>query len=172
MKKLIISSVIAGLCAVSVAATPATNEAPLKIGFVNTNKILHDSAPAKEAQSKLEAEFKKREDDWQKKFNDLQAKYEQYKKNSSIMNDTQLKKAENEIKDLETYLSRQKREIQEDFDRRRNEIIASIVEKANQAIDDIAKKENYDLILQDAVTVSDRIDITDEVLKLLGTKNN
>lgn len=65
-------------------------------------------------------------------------------------------------------LQRKRREFQEDFNRRRNEEFSSIVTKANDAIKRIAEQENYDLIIQDAVTVNPRIDITDKVIQSLG----
>ena len=67
-------------------------------------------------------------------------------------------------------MQRKQREIQEDFNRRRNEEFAIIIEQANAAIMRIAEEENYDLILQDAVTVSDRVDITDKIITVLESK--
>lgn len=157
----------------SVAQTaPAaeTTAAPVKIGFVNTEKLLRESAPAKDAEAKIEAEFKKRDADLQKLANELRTKFENFDKNAPVMSDADRNKAQRELTDLDTDLQRKRREFQEDFNRRRNDAFATIVEKANAAIKEIAEKQNYDLILQDAVTVSPRIDITDEVIKALGAK--
>lgn len=158
---------------VGVAQTaPAAEKtaAPIKIGFVNTEKLLRESAPAKDAEAKIEAEFKKRDADLQKLANELRTKFENFDKNAPVMSDADRNKAQRELTDLDTDLQRKRREFQEDFNRRRNDAFATIVEKANAAIKEIAEKQNYDLILQDAVTVSPRIDITDEVIKALGTK--
>lgn len=142
----------------------------IKIGFVNTEKLLRESAPAKEAEKKIDEEFKKRDEDLQKLANELRSKYEKFDKNAPVMSDTDRSKAQRELTDLDTDLQRKRREFQEDFNRRRNDAFASIVEKANTAIKNIAEKQDYDLILQDAVTVSPRIDITDEVIKALDSK--
>src|SRR5690606_24171197 len=152
------------------SASAATESAPvsnIKIGFVNTEKILRDSAPAKEAQTKIENEFKKRDAELQKLAGTLRTKYESFDKNAPVMSDADRTKAQRELSDLDTDLQRKRREFQEDFDRRRNEAFSGIVEKANAAIKNIAEKQNYDLIVQDAVTVSPRIDITDTVIKAL-----
>lgn len=77
-------------------------------------------------------------------------------------------KRQRELSNLDTDLQRKRREFQEDFNRRRNEEFSSIVTKANEAIKRIAEQENYDLIIQDAVTVNPRIDITDKVIQSLG----
>lgn len=150
--------------AAAAGSAPVSN---IKIGFVNTEKILRDSAPAKDAQTKIEGEFKKRDTDLQKLASTLRTKYENFDKNAPVMSDADRTKAQRELSDLDTDLQRKRREFQEDFNRRRNEAFSGIVEKANAAIKNIAEKENYDLIVQDAVTVSPRIDITDTVIKAL-----
>ena len=77
-------------------------------------------------------------------------------------------KRQRQLADLDSDLQRKRREFQEDFNRRRNEEFSAIVEKADAAIQKIAETQGYDIIIQDAVTVSPRVDITDEVLKALG----
>ena len=77
-------------------------------------------------------------------------------------------KRQRELSNLDTDLQRKRREFQEDFNRRRNEEFSGIVTKANEAIKRIAEQESYDLIIQDAVTVNPRIDITDKVIQSLG----
>nr|WP_234041208.1 OmpH family outer membrane protein [Advenella mandrilli] len=152
------------------AAAEVSSNSPLKIGFVNTEKILRDSAPAKEAQEKIEAEFKKRDEELQKLANSLRSKAEEFDKNVPVMTDAERSKAQRELADIDTDLQRKRREFQEDFNRRRNEAFSGIVDKANAAIREIAEKDNYDLIVQDAVTVSARIDITETIIQVLDKK--
>lgn len=154
------------------ASEQTKSQAAIKIGFVNTEKLLRESAPAKEAEAKIEEEFKKRDADLQKLANELRSKFENFDKNAPVMSDSERNKAQRELTDLDTDLQRKRREFQEDFNRRRNDAFAAIVEKANAAIKEIAEKQDYDLILQDAVTVSPRVDVTDEVIKVLNSTNN
>ncbi len=77
-------------------------------------------------------------------------------------------KRQRKLQDMDSDLQRKRREFQEDFNRRRNEEFSTIVEKADAAIKKIAEQQNYDLIIQDAVTVSPRVDITDQVISALG----
>ena len=60
------------------------------------------------------------------------------------------------------------REFREDLNLRQNEENAAVIEKANKAIKQIAEAEKYDLVLQDVVWVSPRLDITDKVIKALS----
>lgn len=68
-------------------------------------------------------------------------------------------------------LQRMQREIREDINLRRNEELSSVQERANKVIQQIALDEKFDLILQDPVVyASQRIDITDKVIKALADK--
>ena len=139
-----------------------------KIGFVNTERILRDSIPAKAAQTKIEAEFKKREDELQRLATNLRTLAQKFEKDAPILSESDRNKRQRELANIDADIQRKRREFQEDFNRRRNEEFATIVEKANAAIKRIAEQENYDVILQDAVTVNPRIDITDKVIQALG----
>ncbi len=141
-----------------------------KIGFVNTQRILQDSGPSKKAQENIEKEFKKRNDDLQKEIAEFRKKVQQFEKDAPVLAESDRNRRQRELGNLDADLQRKQREIQEDFNRRRNEEFAIIIEQANAAIMEIAEAEEYDLILQDAVTVSDRVDITDKVIKALESK--
>lgn len=139
-----------------------------KIGFVSTERILRDSKPAKAAQAKIEAEFKKRDTELQSLANQLRSEAQKLDKDAPVISESDRIKRQRKLADLDSDLQRKRREFQEDFNRRRNEEFSSIVERADAAIKKIAEDQGYDLILQDAVTVSPRIDITDQVMKTLG----
>lgn len=141
-----------------------------KIGFVNTERILRDSAPAKAAQTKIEAEFKKREEEIQRLGNNLRTAAQKFEKDAPVLSESDRNKRQRELANIDADLQRKRRELQEDFNRRRNEEFATIIERANTAIKRIAEKDNYDMILQDAVTVNPRVDITDKVIQALGAK--
>lgn len=141
-----------------------------KIGFVNTERILRDSAPAKAAQTKIESEFKKREEEIQRLGNNLRSAAQKFEKDAPVLSESDRNKRQRELANIDADLQRKRRELQEDFNRRRNEEFATIIERANTAIKRIAEKDNYDMILQDAVTVNPRVDITDKVIQALGAK--
>ncbi len=141
--------------------------AELKIGFVNTERIFRDSALSQKAQKKLEKEFAGREQDIQKQVKqarDLQANLE---KESLTLPDSERSKKERDVANLNRDIQRAQRELREDLNQRKNEEFANIHEKARNAILDIAKKDGFDLIVENAVYAGQRVDITDKVLKAL-----
>jgi len=149
------------------AQQSTTSAQPTKIGFVNTERILRDSAPAKAAQAKIEAEFKSRDGELQRLANTLRAQAEKYDKDAPVLSESERTRRQRELFNLDTDLQRKRGEFQEDFNRRRNEEFSVLIDRANEVIKNIAEAGNYDLILQDAVTVSPRVDITEQVIRAL-----
>ena len=163
------------LAAVLAAAAPYASgqaQAPQgKFGFVNTERILRDAAPAVRAQKKIEAEFQKRDQELAKIAEQLKRMQDDLDKNSVTMSEAQRRTKEREFGDLNRDFQRKQREFREDLNQRRNEELARVVEQANRVIRQIAEQEKYDIIFQDAVFASTRIDITDRVIKALeGSK--
>ena len=149
----------------------AAHAADYKIGFVNTERLFREAAPAKRAQQKLEKEFAARDAEIQKlakQVRDLQAQLE---KDGATMAETERRNKERDLANLSRDLQRVQREFREDLNLRRNEELASVQERANKVIQQIAEAEKFDLILQDPVVyASQRIDITDKVIKALADK--
>jgi outer membrane protein len=152
------------------AAGTAAN-APVKIGFINTERVLKDSTLAKAAQQKLEAEFSKRDKDLQDMAAKIKAANESLEKNGPVMSDADRIKAQQNLVDMNREFQRKQREFSEDLNARRNEALASVLDKANKVVRDIALKDHYDIIFQEAVYVNPRIDITDKVLKALDAQS-
>jgi outer membrane protein len=152
------------------ATASATAVTSTKVGFVNTQRILRDSEPAIAILKKIDDEFQKRNDDIQKSINDLRSKVQKFEKDAPVMAESERSRSQRELGNLDVEVQRKQRELQEDYNRRRNEEFGLIVEKANAAIKRIADQENYDIILQDAITVNPRVDITDQVIKSLAKK--
>ncbi len=145
---------------------------PIKIGVVNTEKILRDSAPALDAQHRIDGEFIPRDakiKDMAKQAKVLQDKLE---KEGVTMSDTGRRKLERELANLSRDYQRAQRQMREDLTVRQNEEYSVILNLVDKAIEFIAKKERYDLILQlqDSVYRSQRIDITDQVIEVLDVE--
>ena len=138
-----------------------------KFGFVNTERILRDAAPAVRAQKKIEAEFAKRDQELTRTADQLKRLQDEMEKNGLTMSEAQRRNKQREISELDVQFQRKRREFQEDLNQRRNEELAQVVEQANRVIRQVAEAEKYDIIFQDAVYASPRIDITDKVIKAL-----
>ena len=138
-----------------------------KIGVVQLERIVRDSAPAMRAQKKLEAEFARREAELRKTSEQLKRMQDELEKDGVTMSETVRRNKEREFGEQSRDFQRKQREYQEDVNVRRNEELAQVVEQANRIIRQIAESEKYDIIFQEAAYANPRIDITDKVIKAL-----
>lgn len=165
--------IVAALIAVAalLAAGAATAQAAdYKIGFVNTERLFREAAPAKRAQEKLEKEFAARDAEIQKTTKQVRDLQERLERDGTTMSETERRNKERDLANLSRDLQRAQRELREDVNLRRNEEYASVQERADRVIRQIAESEKFDLILQEVVFASQRIDITDRVIKALADK--
>ena len=142
----------------------------MKIGFVNTERVFREAAPAKRAQQKLEREFSARNAELgkiEKQGRDLQTELE---RENVTMPESARREKERQLADISRTFQRIQREIREDLNLRRNEELASVQERATRVINQIAEQEKFDLVIQEAVFASGRIDITEKVIKALADK--
>lgn len=140
----------------------------LKIGFVSTERVFREAPSALKALKKLEKEFAPREAEVKKVAERAQALQVKLEKDSVTMSASQRRDRESELGRLTRDLQRMQREFREDLNLRKNEELETVLQGANKVIKAIAEKENYDLILQEAVYRSPRLDITDKVLEALA----
>lgn len=163
------SALIALLSALAMLSVmPARAETDVKIGFVDTERILREAAPAVRAQKKLEKEFEKRSQELEKLAKQLQGMQQNMEKNAVTLSDSDRRAKEREFSELTRDMQRREREYREDLNQRRNEELSGVLDKANKAIKVIAEAEKYDIIFQEVVYRSARIDITEKVLKALA----
>jgi outer membrane protein len=158
--------VAAMVAAVSLAAH--AQAADLKIGFIDADRINRESAPAERATKKLEKEFAPREQELRKLEQQIKALQAQLEKDGLTMTEGDRRGKEQELGRQTREFQRLQREFREDLNLRRNEELAALFERANRVIKQIAETEKFDLILQEAVYRSPRLDITEKVIKALA----
>ena len=164
--------IVLAAAGLSFGALADANANEIKIGIVNTEKILREAAPAVKAQKKIEKEFLPRDQELQKMAKQAKVLQEQLEKEGTTLPEADRRNKERDLANLNREYQRAQRQLREDLSLRQNEEFASILERANRAIQVIAEAEKYDLILQlqDSVYRSPRIDITDKVIKALADK--
>ena len=163
-RKLFLGSVLA-LAAISASAQE------FKVGIVNLDRIFREANSAKAAQTKLEQEFSKRE----KELNDIAAQLktlsDKFEREAPTLSESQRVTRQKQLVDQDSDFQRKRREFQEDLNARKNEELQQVIERANRVVKALAETEKYDLIVQEAVYVNPKHDITDKVLKALNASN-
>ena len=155
----------AGLMALMVQGASAQE---LRIGYVNRERVLRDATPAKAAQAKLEAEFGKREKELEDTQARIKAAADRLDKDAPTLPESERARRQRDLVDQDREFQRRRREFQEDANQRKNEELAALIDRAQKVIKQIAEQDKYDLIIEEAVYFSPRVDITDKVIKALN----
>ena len=87
------------------------------------------------------------------------------------MSESQRNTRQRQLVEQDREFQRKRREFQEDLNGRKNEELQLVIERANRVVRSLAEAEKYDLILQEAVYVNAKHDITDKVIKALNAGN-
>ena len=168
MKSLVTTLLTAAIGATSLLAPALSQAQELRIGYVNSERVLREAAPAKAALARMESDFSKRDKDLNDQAAKLKASADKLEKDAPTLPEAERNRRQRDLLELDRDLQRKRREFQEDLNQRRNEETAGIVERANKVIKQIFEGEKYDLILQDVVFAGPRVDITDKVIKALN----
>ena len=150
-------------------AIPSVYAQEFRIGFVNTDRIFKEASTAKAAQAKLEQEFSKREKDLQDLGASLKSSADKLERESPTLSETQRVTRQKQLVDMDRDFQRKRREFQEDLNSRKNEELQQVLERANRVVKTVAEAEKYDLVLQEAVYVNPKHDITDKVIRALNS---
>nr|WP_226494724.1 OmpH family outer membrane protein [Hydrogenophaga taeniospiralis] len=140
-----------------------------RIGFVNTERIFREANQAKAAQTKLEQEFSRREKELQNQASQLKAASEKFEREAPTLPEAQRVTRQRQLVNQDQEFQRKQREFQEDLNLRKNEELQQVLERANRVIKQVAEAEKYDLVIQEAVYINPKHDITDKVLSGLNS---
>lgn len=163
----------ASIKAVLLVATLAAGSAmagDFRVGVVDTERVLRESAPALRAEKKIEKEFSARDQEIKKLMKQVKELQALLEKEGGKLSDADHRNKERELTAMNVNLQRMQREFREDLNLRKNEELAIVLEQANKAVQVVAEAEKYDLILQEAVYRNPRIDVTDKVIKHLAAE--
>ena len=142
-----------------------------RVGFVNTDRIFREANTAKAAQTKLEQEFSRREKELMDLGNTLKTNSEKLERDAPTLSETQRVARQRQLSEQDREFQRKRREFQEDLNARKNEEFQLVLERANRVVRQVAEAEKYDLVLQEAVYINPKHDITEKVIKAInGTK--
>ena len=157
-------------CLISCAVFSASAQ-EFKIGIVNLDRIFREANSAKAAQAKLEQEFGKREKDLGDAGAQLKTASEKFEREAPTLAESQRNTRQKQLVDQDRDFQRKRREFQEDLNARKNEELQQVIERANRVVKTLAESEKFDLIVQEAVYVNPKHDITDKVLRILNGAN-
>ena len=152
----------------------ASHAADAKIGYIDMQKAIQETATGKKAKKELEDEFNKKKKDLDKREADIKKMGEDFEKRSMAMNEESRAKKQNEIRGEMAKYQELAAKSQMEIQKRERDLTAPIVTKIRGIIEDIAKKEDYAMILerseQSVMYAKKEMDLTDRVVKEFDKK--
>jgi len=158
-------------CILLPMAGAAASAQDFKVGIVNLDRIFREANTSKAAQAKLEQEFSKREKEIADLGGQIKAQSEKLERDAPTLSESQRNTRQRQLVEQDREFQRKRREFQEDLNSRKNEELQLVIERANRVVRSLAEAEKFDLILQEAVYVNAKHDITDKVIKTLNAGN-
>jgi outer membrane protein len=159
------------VCILLAMAGVAASAQDFKVGIVNLDRIFREANTSKAAQAKLEQEFSKREKEIADLGGQIKAQSEKLERDAPTLSESQRNTRQRQLVEQDREFQRKRREFQEDLNSRKNEELQLVIERANRVVRSLAEAEKFDLILQEAVYVNAKHDITDKVIKTLNAGN-
>lgn len=158
------------LLGMSVLASQAYAQ-EFRIGFISTERVFKEAHTAKAAQAKLEQEFAKREKELLEQGAAIKGMADKFEREAPTLSEAQRISRQKQLVEQDRDFQRKRREFQEDLNSRKNEELQQVLERANKVVKQVAESEKYDLVLQEAVYINPKHDITDKVIKALNAGN-
>ena len=172
MKRLLMAGVLlAGVIAAFpvLAAVKEIKESPLKIGIIDTQKIIRESKASKNTWTAFQKDLEAKQAVLDGKGKVVRNLEEELKNADQTAAAARLK--DDLTKEVKEF-NRLKSDLEEDITKKRQELTQKLLGDIRQVVIGFSKSEGYTLIMENSavVTSSDSIDITDKIIKLYDDK--
>ncbi len=155
----------------SFVMTTALEARELKIGTVSLQTILERAPQVKKFQEELEKEMSVRAQEIKSMDKKIQTLTEQHSRDAAIMSEERRQEVERQIIELQRDAKRAKEEFREDMNLAKSRELKKLQKLILEALDSFGNEQNFDLIIQDPLFAADSMDVTEQILKKLETKN-
>lgn len=140
-----------------------------KIGYIDMQKAIQNTAAGKKAKKELEDEFNKKKKELEKREADIKKMGEDFEKRSMAMNEEARNKKQQEIQGEMRKYQELAAKSQMEIQKRERDLTQPIIDKLKNIIDSMAQKEGFSMILERAennvMWAKKDLDLTDRVIK-------
>ncbi|MCI0369933.1 MAG: OmpH family outer membrane protein [candidate division NC10 bacterium] len=162
-----VAAVLVVLAVLVAAGLVAAQENTLKLGFVDVQKVLNESAKGKEAKAKLEKERDAKQQDIRAKEEDIKKLEADLQKQGAVLSEAARKERQETINRKIRDLRRLFEDFNRDLQKRETELLNEILREIRRLVVAYGKEQKYTLILEaqsGIIYASQGADLTDEVL--------
>lgn len=166
---------LAVACAILLGTSPAAAEA-VKIGYIDIEKIINESAPGQQTIKKLRKDFERRASELRKMEDELKGLRKELDDKGSVMNMDRRRQLEVEYRQDRRDLKRAIRDNNEEFNIKRKQALVDFFPVILKTVKTIGKEKGYTLILRKEPNIllytTDQVDLTQEIISRLDAENS
>jgi outer membrane protein len=169
MKRFLSAGMAGALGALMVAAAPAAAQAGLKIGFVNSQRILAETPAVAQAQQTLQTEMTRLRaplDSMEQRLNTANTAFQQQQ---ATLTPQAREARQGELQQQYAAYQQRGQQLQEQAQQRQQQLIAPVMQQINQAIEALRREGGFTMIVDSSaggiVTVDPTLDLTERVLQ-------
>jgi outer membrane protein len=152
---------------------PAVASAQVKIGFIDVQRAISESAAGKRAKDRFQAQVKKAEADLLKEKNELERLKAELDKKGPLLKDDERRNLEGDLQKRYVTYQRSMSDQQQDLRQKEGEMTADILKELEKIVNEVGKAEKFTLILERSqILYSDQgIDITNKVIEVFNSRS-
>ncbi|MFQ6672507.1 MAG: OmpH family outer membrane protein [Candidatus Tectimicrobiota bacterium] len=162
-------------CATLLLAGPGAAE-PVKIGYIDIDKIINESVPGQQAIQKLREDFERRAAELKKMEEELKKLRQELDTKGSVMSMERRRQLEEEYRGDRRDLKRAIRDNNEEFNIKRKQVLVDFLPKILTTVKAIGNEKGYTLILRKEPNIllysADQVDLTNEVIARLNAEGS
>jgi outer membrane protein len=168
--------IAAGVVALGItaqSAPPASPAAPanlMKIGYINSERLVREAPGAAEAQTTIQRELKKMQADLELLQDSVENLIADYNQKQVLLSPDAKKKQQDLITAKRTTLQQRSEQASAQMEKRQRDLVQPIMDRINKVIDDVRKEKGFVLIFNAPgaiVSADTTLDLTGTVLTRL-----
>ena len=171
----VLTALLALLAAPLVSRAQSPAAAQGKIGVINMQEAMLNTAEGKKAFADLTKKYQPRQQELQRLQQEIQAINDQLSKQSATLSDEEQRRLNRDLEDKQKLLKRSSEDAQADYNVDRDEAVRRIGQKMVRIISEYAQQSGYALIVDGAQIpiyyAAPDLDVTQEIVKRYDVAN-
>jgi outer membrane protein len=159
----------------AIMAFPLVTLAQNKVGVINMNVAITNTAEGKKAIADMQKKYQPRQQELERLQSEIQSIQDQLSKPSSTLSEEEQRRLSRDLEDKQKLLKRGTDDAQSDFNADRDEAIRRIGQKMVRIISDYAQQNSFVLVVDSAQIpiyyAAKDIDLTAEIMKRYDAAN-
>jgi len=155
------------------SAAPAAAPSTGKIGVINIQAAIANTAEGKKAFADLDKKYAPRRTDLQDQQNAINTLQDQLQKQGTTLSDDEQRRLARELQEKQTHFKRAQEDAQADFSADSQDVVSRVGQKLVKLVDDYARQNGYSVIVEANPQqqlplfyyVAPQVDITEEMIK-------